>query len=103
MTLTDAQAAAIQAIIDNANTKLKPVPNAKPKPHTSSSLFGASSGVSKLAGSTAELKVRSDAAATAALKDASPAEILQAWCAAQTSDGEDPNQSFLNAFRTGRK
>ena len=96
--LSDAQAAAIQAIIDNA--KSKPAAEVKLKPQTSSSMFGASSGPRS---SGVEAKTKSDAVAAAALKNASPAEILAAWTAAQTSNGGDPDAAFLEAFKTGRK
>jgi hypothetical protein len=98
--LSDAQAAAIQAIIDNA--KSKPAAEVKLKPQTSSSMFGASSGVTR-SGGVVEAKTKSDAVAAAALKNASPAEILAAWTAAQTSNGGDPDAAFLEAFKTGRK
>jgi hypothetical protein len=96
--LTDAQAAAIQTIIDNA--KSKPAAEVKLKPQTSSSMFGASSGVS---GGPVEAKKASAVAVTAALKNSTPAEILAAWTAAQTSNGEDPNESFISQFTSGRK
>ena len=99
--LSDAQAAAIQAIIDNA--KSKPAAEVKLKPQTSSSMFGASLGVTRSSGGVAEAKTKSDAVAAAALKNASPAEILAAWTAAQTSNGGDPDAAFLEAFKTGRK
>lgn len=101
MVLTDAQAAAIQEIIDRA--KPKPGPEVKLKPQNSSSLFGASSGVPSSSGGKAEMKVRSDAAVAAALKDSSPAEILQAWTTAQQGNGGDPDAAFLEAFKSGRK
>lgn len=100
--LTDAQAAAIQAIID-AKAKSKPTPEVKLKPQTSSSVFGASSGVPSSSGGKAEMKARSDAAVQTAIKDATPAEILAAWTSAQTSDGGDPNQAFIEYFRNCRQ
>jgi hypothetical protein len=99
--LTDAQAAAIQEIIDRA--KAKPAPEAKLKPQSSSSMFGASSGVPRSSGGAVEAKAKSDAVATAALKDANPAEILAAWTTAQTNNGGDPNEAFISAFKSGRK
>ena len=98
MTLSDEQYARVKKILPD-----KAVSDAKLKPQTSSSLFGASSGVGPSSGGIAETKARSDAAVAAALKNASPQEILQAWTAAQTNDGGDPNAEFLEAFRAGRK
>jgi hypothetical protein len=101
--LSDAQAAAIQAIIDNA--KSKPSPDAKLKPQTSSSLFGASSGVAPSSGGIAETKARSDAAVAAALKG-SPSEILEIWKQANLDAGgsvEEANREFLEFFSSSRK
>jgi hypothetical protein len=100
--LTELQVAAIQAIADSGKAKLNPAPEVK-KAQTSSSLWGSSSGVAPSSGGVAETKARSDAAVTAALKDASPAEILAVWTAAQVADGGDPNTAFLEAFKSGRK
>jgi hypothetical protein len=99
VTLTDNQIARINAIIAAG----KAAAEAAKKPRGSSSLFGASSGVPSSSGGTAEAKVRSDAAVAAALRNATPQEILHAWTAAQTSNGEDPNSAFLEAFKAGRK
>jgi hypothetical protein len=93
-------AAVQKALTDQAAANAAAVEAAK-SPRNSSSMFGASSGVSGSgtgAGST-ESKVRSDAAATAALKDASPAEIMAAWKEAQMAGGKDANEVFMNAFR----
>jgi trimeric autotransporter adhesin len=92
------QAAVSKALADQANAV-----EAAKSPRTSSSMFGASSGVSggSVVGST-EAKVRSDAATTAALKDASPAEILDAWKAAQVAGGKNPNEAFLEQFSSRR-
>lgn len=106
MTLTDDQVNRINEIIRNAASKVaadKIASDAKLRPQTSSSMFGASSGVPRSAGGTVEAKKASDVALTAALKDASPAEILAAWTAAQTNNGGDPNEAFISQFKMGRK
>lgn len=108
--LTDEQIARIQALIDQGK-KSKSAPETKVEsasdaaaeaaksPRTSSSMFGASSGVSAASvESRAETKARSDAAVAAALKDATPQEILAAWKQAQLRGGGDPNQAFIEAF-----
>jgi hypothetical protein len=106
VTLTDEQVARINAIIKGSANKITEdksavVEAAKNSPK-SSSMFGASSGVPRSSGGV-EAKTKSDAVAAAALKNASPAEILAAWTAAQTSNGGDPDAAFLEAFKTGRK
>jgi hypothetical protein len=100
--LTEAQAAAIQAIVDSGKAKLKSASDAQLKPQTSSSMFGASSGVSS--GDTAETKSRSDAVAEAALKSASPAQIIEAWKVANTGGNPDEaNRQFIELFSSSRK
>lgn len=99
--LTEAQRGAIQAIIDSAKAKLKPAPEVK-KPQTASSLFGASSGVAS--GGTAESKTVADTAVAAALANASPAEIMAAWKAANTGGNPDEaNRQFIDYFSASRK
>lgn len=98
------QAAVSKALADQAVANAAAVEAAK-SPRTSSSVFGASSGVagagSSVVGST-EARVRSDVAATAALKDASPAEILDAWKTAQVASGKNPNEAFMENFSSRR-
>ena len=61
---------------------------------TSSSLFGRSSGVSGSSGTPAA----TPAATIDVPKDASPAEIMDAWKKAQVSQGRDPNGAFIETF-----
>jgi hypothetical protein len=69
---------------------------------TSSSMFDQSSGVSGNAAPAAPNVSADKAAAEAAAKGASPAEILEAWKAAQVAGGIDPNAAFISTFKAGR-
>jgi len=72
------------------------------KASTSSSMFGASSGVAP--GGTAESKTVADTAVAAALRDASPAQIIEAWKAANTGGNPDEaNRQFIEFFSSSRK
>lgn len=64
---------------------------------TSSSVFGASSGISGAGGITPAAA----AAKTEIPADASPTEIIAAWKAAQVAAGKDPNAAFYETFNRG--
>lgn len=95
-------AAVQKALADKAAADVAAIEAAK-KPRTSSTIFGASSGIFTPGGAgSAEAKVRSDAAASAALQNASPTEIMEAWKAAQVAGGKDPNAAFTEQYATRR-
>ena len=87
------------AAIAAAETARAAAAIAAPKVASSSSaLFGASSGVGAGAGSTE----RAVAPTLQIAKDASPAEILQAWKDQMMSQGKDPNAAFVDTFSSRR-
>ena len=111
--LTGKSQAEIQKIIDDAVAQAlaknaadaAAAAEAAKTPRTSSSLFNASSGLFAPGGSGAgstEAKIRSDAATSQVLQNASPAEILEAWKAAQVAGGKNPNEAFLEQFAARR-
>lgn len=67
------------------------------KPATSSSIFGASSGVQQPTATTPE-KADAQRQALALAKDASPQEILAAWKEQQIKQGISPDDAFRAAF-----
>lgn len=104
-TKTNAELAAEKAAADAAAAAAAlatqrlaaPIPSAA---RSSSSLFGASSGVSTAAAPAAA------GVGTAKVdipKEASPAEILEAWKAAQVASGVNPDQAFMDTFRSNRR
>ena len=66
-------------------------------PSHSSSLFGASSGVSGAVAPGTSAPKTIDIP-----KDASPAEIMEAWKAAQISSGKNPDEAFKETFQARR-
>jgi hypothetical protein len=105
--LSDEQCRKIQEIIRNAASKVAAdkaaADEAAKSPRTSSSLFNASSGVPSSSGGVVEAKAKSDAATTAALKGASPAEILEIWKQVHAGGNiDEANREFLEAFK-GKK
>jgi hypothetical protein len=85
--------AAARALVAAAELAAKKAP-------TSSSLFGASSGTGDSGATAAAAEAAAKRQVTNAdiPKDASPAEILAAWNAAQIAEGKNPNDAFTSQF-----
>ena len=66
-------------------------------PSTSSSLFGRSSGTDVVV----PVKKTGDQEVIEIPKDATPAEIVDAWKKGQIAQGKDPNAAFMETFRGG--
>lgn len=92
-----AKAAADKLAIDAA-AAAKAVAAAPKAAATSSSLFGASSGGSGATGAAAT----ASGAAVDIPKEASPAEIMDAWKKATIAAGQSPDTVFTDAFRAHR-
>jgi hypothetical protein len=67
-------------------------------------LFGASSGTGDSGATAAAAEAAAKRQVTNAdiPKDASPAEILAAWNAAQIAEGKNPNDAFTSQFAARR-
>jgi hypothetical protein len=83
-----ADAVAAKAVVDAA----------KLTPKTSSSFFGASSGV----GAALTTAATASPNKVEVPKDATPEEILEAWKAAQLANGKNPNDAFNETFANRR-
>jgi trimeric autotransporter adhesin len=95
------QAAVQKAVADKAAADAAAIEAAK-KPRGSSGMFGASTGTFAVAGATEAAVTQADATVAAAMKNASPEEILMAWKHAQLAGGKDPNTAFLEQFSSRR-